>query len=135
MIEKVNIFIIWIYHFCSTCILYESIPLYIITSYVTIQYTSEHCSFSFTYSDIIWLTNYYSRSKSYNIKMFNLIILSKFFTDSYTCSHAIFIIRTAYWESFNGQKFCGLKSDRKSFPTKVVYFIWIIDNQEFTISV
>ena len=50
--------IIWIYLFCSTCILYESIPLYIIVSSVTIQYTSEHISSSFTYSGIIWLTNY-----------------------------------------------------------------------------
>ena len=52
MIKEVDICSIWIYHYCSTCILYESIPLYIITSYVTIQYTSEHCSFSFIYVTI-----------------------------------------------------------------------------------
>ena len=65
MSNKVDIFSIWIYHYCSTCILYESIPLYIITSYVTIQYTSEHCSFSFTYSDIIWLINHCSGILTY----------------------------------------------------------------------
>ena len=58
--KEVDIFSIWIYHFCSTCILYESIPLYIITSYVTVKYTSGYCSISFTYSDIIWLINYYT---------------------------------------------------------------------------
>ena len=53
-----------------TCILYESIPLHIITSYATLQYTSEHCFSSFTYSDIIWLTYHCSVNKN-SYKVFN----------------------------------------------------------------
>ena len=61
MSGEVDTFPILIYHYCGTVTLYESIPQYIIICYVTIsciQYTSEHCSSSFTYSNIIWLTDY-----------------------------------------------------------------------------
>ena len=92
MSNDVDIFSIWIYHYCSTCILYESIPLYIITAYVTIQYTSEHCSFSFTYSDIIWLTNHcssYSRLKHLCIhKLYTIIYMGSMIIEIQTSSQS-----------------------------------------------
>ena len=60
MSDEVDTFPMLIYHYCGTITLYESIPLYIIICYASIQYTSEHCSSSFTYSDIFWLTDYCS---------------------------------------------------------------------------
>ena len=62
----------WIYQFCGTCIPYVSVPLYVI-SYVIIQYTSECCWFSFTYGDIIWLTEYCSENK-FTMKRFILLL-------------------------------------------------------------
>ena len=64
MSDIVDISPIMIYQFCCTCILNESIPLYITTIYSCVQHTSKHCLSSFTYNDIIWLTNYCSRKQS-----------------------------------------------------------------------
>ena len=71
MSDIVDISPILIYHFCGICILIESVPLYITTSYSCVQYTSKRCLSSFTYGDIIWLTNYCSRKQSQTLSQSN----------------------------------------------------------------